>query len=81
MAAEALGIPYEKVRAIVADTASLGYNDVTDGSRTTFASGLAVINSANQAIETLCSRAAQTWDIPPEAVEWKDGASMLMVRA
>jgi CO/xanthine dehydrogenase Mo-binding subunit len=75
MAAEALGIPYEKVRAIVADTASLGYNDVTDGSRTTFASGLAVINSANQAVERLCERAAQTWDIPVEAVEWKDGAA------
>ena len=75
MAAEALGIPYEKVRAIVADTASLGYNDVTDGSRTTFASGLAVINSANQAVERLCERAAQTWDIPAEAVEWKDGAA------
>ncbi len=75
MAAEALGIPYEKVRAIVADTASLGYNDVTDGSRTTFASGLTVINSANQAVERLCERAAQTWDIPVEAVEWKDGAA------
>ena len=36
MAAEELGIPYDKVRAIIADTSSLGYNDVTDGSRTTF---------------------------------------------
>ncbi|MCL6649827.1 MAG: hypothetical protein K6U89_16020, partial [Chloroflexi bacterium] len=33
LAAEELGIPYEQVRAIVADTASLGYSDVTDGSR------------------------------------------------
>ncbi len=41
MAAEELGIPYEKVRAIVADTSSLGYNDVTDGSRITFATGMA----------------------------------------
>lgn len=75
MAAEALGIPYERVRCIVADTASLGYNDVTDGSRTTFASGLAVINAAGQAAERLCERAAKTWDIPVEAVEWKDGAA------
>ena len=41
MAAEELGIPYDKVRAILADTPSLGYNDVTDGSRPTFATGMA----------------------------------------
>ena len=41
MAAEELGIPYEKVRAIVADTSSLGYNDMTDGSRVTFSTGMA----------------------------------------
>ena len=75
MAAETLGIPYDKVRAIVADTAALGYTDITDGSRTTFASGIAVITAARQAIERLCERAAATWDIPVEAVEWKDGAA------
>ena len=31
MAAEELGIPYDQVRAIVADTASLGYNDILRG--------------------------------------------------
>ena len=44
MAAEELGIPYDKVRAIVADTSSLGYNDITDGSRTTFSTGMATID-------------------------------------
>jgi len=73
MAAEELGIPYEKVRTIVADTASLGYNDVTDGSRVTFASGLATIQAARDAIEKLCGRAAQTWGIEPDAVVWEDG--------
>jgi len=75
MAAETLGIPYDRVRTIIADTASLGYNDVTDGSRTTFASGLAVITAAEQAVERLCQRAAIQWGIPAEAVEWKDGAA------
>ena len=75
MAAETLGIPYERVRAIVADTASLGYNDVTDGSRTTFASGLAVITAARRAIEEMCRRAADKWGIDAEAVEWRDGAA------
>ena len=50
MAAEELGIPYDKVRAIVADTSSLGYNDVTDGSRVTFAVGLATIKAARAAL-------------------------------
>ena len=36
MAAEELGIPYENVRVVVADTSSLGHNDMTDGSRGTF---------------------------------------------
>ncbi|OWK21854.1 hypothetical protein AJ88_12430 [Mesorhizobium amorphae CCBAU 01583] len=36
VAAEELGIDYSHVKAIVADTSSLGYNDMTDGSRGTF---------------------------------------------
>lgn len=43
IAAEELGIGYEQVRAIVADTSSLGYNDISEGSRVTFSTGLAVI--------------------------------------
>jgi CO/xanthine dehydrogenase Mo-binding subunit len=75
MAAEELGVPYDKVRCIIADTASLGYNDVTDGSRVTFASGLAAINAARDAIGKMCERAAGIWGIPVEAVTWEDGAA------
>lgn len=73
MAAEELGIPYDKVRTIVADTASLGFNDITEGSRVTFSSGLATIQAARDAIKKMCGRAAQMWGIPEDAVEWKDG--------
>jgi CO/xanthine dehydrogenase Mo-binding subunit len=73
MAAEELGIPYDKVRAIVADTSSLGYNDVTDGSRTTFATGMATILAARDAVKKLCARAAQIWGIPADAVTWEKG--------
>jgi len=73
MAAEELGIPYENVRAIIADTSSLGYNDVTDGSRVTFASGMATIHAARDAIKKLCGRAAKVWGIPEEAVVWEKG--------
>lgn len=75
MAAEELGIPMENVRTIVADTASLGQNEVTDGSRVTFAVGLATIKAARHAIEIMKERAAMTWGIDVEAVEWVDGAA------
>ena len=75
MAAEELGIPYEKVRTIVADTGSLGQNEVTDGSRVTFAVGLATIESARAAKREMCKRAAQIWGIDEDAVIWEDGAA------
>ncbi|MCC5973770.1 MAG: xanthine dehydrogenase family protein molybdopterin-binding subunit [Rubellimicrobium sp.] len=75
MAAEELGIPYDKIRTIVADTSSLGHNDVTDGSRVTFSVGLATIKAARDAISKMCSRAAQIWGIDEEAVVWEDGAA------
>ena len=73
MAAEELGIPYEKVRTIIADTNSLGFNDTTDGSRVTFAVGLATIKAAQDAIAKMCSRGAKLWDIDEDAVVWVDG--------
>ncbi|UYV36637.1 xanthine dehydrogenase family protein molybdopterin-binding subunit [Rhodobacteraceae bacterium D3-12] len=75
MAAEELGIPLEQVRCVISDTATLGQNDVTDGSRVTFAVGLATIKAARHAVEIMKQRAAQNWGIEPEAVEWVDGAA------
>lgn len=75
MAAEELGIPYEKVRTVITDTNSLGYNDVTDGSRVTFAVGLATIEAARAAIKIMCSRVAKIWGIDEEAVVWEDGCA------
>ncbi|MEM7074624.1 MAG: xanthine dehydrogenase family protein molybdopterin-binding subunit [Pseudomonadota bacterium] len=75
MAAEELGIPYDKVRTVIADTASLGLNDVTDGSRVTFAVGLATIEAARAAKREMCKRAAMVWGIEEDAVMWEDGAA------
>ena len=75
MAAEELGIPYDQVRTIIADTGSLGQNEVTDGSRVTFAVGLATIKAAEAAKKEMCRRAAMIWGIDEEAVEWEDGAA------
>ncbi len=75
MCAEELGIPYDRVRCSIADTSLLGYNDVTDGSRVTFAVGLATIKAAQDAIKKMCGRAAAIWGIPEDAVEWEDGCA------
>lgn len=73
VAAEELGIDYSQLKAIVADTSSLGYNDMTDGSRGTFSSSMATISAARNAIKILRDRAAQMWDIPVEDVVWEKG--------
>ena len=71
--AEELGVKYDNVRVIVADTSSLGHNDMTDGSRGTFSSSMAAVDATRKAVTTLRERAAKTWEIPVEDVEWVDG--------
>jgi CO/xanthine dehydrogenase Mo-binding subunit len=73
MVAEVLGVPAERVRTVVADTASIGFTHVTGGSRVTFATGMAATQAAEKVVDDLKRRAAETWEIPVEAVEWKDG--------
>ena len=45
MAAETLGIEYDKIEANVVDTEAVPYCHVTGGSRVTYATGLAVIDA------------------------------------
>lgn len=73
MAAEILGIDVNKVRAIIADTSSIGFNRHTGGSRVTFALGMMVTESARDIVRQLRERAARIWDIEIDAVDWKDG--------
>ncbi len=75
MAAETLGIDYDKVRPIIADTNSIGYTQGTGGSRVTYATGLAVINACNKVIAVLRARAALIWNIDVEDVIWEDGSA------
>jgi CO/xanthine dehydrogenase Mo-binding subunit len=58
MAAETLGIPVERVKPIVADTASIGFTHVTGGSRVTFATGMATVQATEKVIDQLKQRAA-----------------------
>ena len=73
MAAETLGVDYSLVRAIVADTGSVGYTHVTGGSRVTFATGTAVVNASQTVVKDLCKRAALIWGVDEEGVVWEDG--------
>jgi len=73
MAAETLGVDYDKVRPVIADTSSIGFNFVTGGSRVTFATGLAVVNAVRDMIENLKGRAAKIWEVEPDAVIWENG--------
>jgi CO/xanthine dehydrogenase Mo-binding subunit len=75
MAAETLGIEYDNVRAIVADTASIGYTHVTGGSRVTFATGIAVVEACRKVIAELCARAAMIWKLEPGEVVWENGCA------
>jgi len=73
MVAEELGIDVDKVRPIIGDTSSLGFNFITAGSRGTFAGGMAAVQATRQAIEVLRARAAKIWDVPADGVVWEDG--------
>ncbi len=76
MAAEVLGIPVDNVRPIIGDTASIGFTNVTGGSRVTYATGMATVQATEKVIEQLKQRAAMIWDISPDAVDWKDGQAV-----
>jgi CO/xanthine dehydrogenase Mo-binding subunit len=73
MAAEELGVPLNKVQAILSDTSMMGNNRVTAGSRTTYSSGMVIVDSARKAIAEMCKRAAEIWGVPVEGVEFVDG--------
>jgi CO/xanthine dehydrogenase Mo-binding subunit len=65
----------EKVRPIVADTASIGFSMLTGGSRTTFATGMAVTQAAQKIVEDLKRRAALLMDVSVDEVEFVNGVA------
>ena len=73
VAADELGVPYEKVRPIIGDTGSLGFNFLTGGSRSCFSGAMAIVEAAKEIKADLCARAAKLWDLKADQVEFKDG--------
>ncbi len=72
-AAEVLGIPAEDVRPQVADTDSVGYTFLTGGSRTTFATGWAAYDCAQDVKRQMIERVAQIWEKEPAEIDLADG--------
>lgn len=71
--AETLGIGYEAVRPSVADTDSIGHNDVTGGSRVTFATGMAVFEAGMDIRRQMTARAAKLWSCSEDDVVYEEG--------
>jgi CO/xanthine dehydrogenase Mo-binding subunit len=73
VAADELGIPYDKVRPIIGDTGSLGFTFLTGGSRSAFSGSMAVVEAAKQIKADCCARAAKLWEVKADQVEFTDG--------
>ena len=73
MAAEEFGVDPGTIRVRVGDTASLGYNFLTAGSRTAFAVGKATVEVSRKVIDELRERVAMIWEIPVDGVVWENG--------
>ena len=72
-AAETLGLAYEDVKPTVVDTDSIGFTFITGGSRTSFATGLAAIEAAEDVKAQMVARAAKIWDTAEDDVEYAGG--------
>jgi CO/xanthine dehydrogenase Mo-binding subunit len=72
-AAEVLGIAAEDINPTVVDTDSVGFTALTAGSRTTFATGWAAYEAAQDVKKQMMERAATIWETEPDAVAFDKG--------
>ncbi len=68
--AEVLGVNVDQIRSNVGDTDSVGFTDLSGGSRTTFATGRAAIEATEDVLAQMGERAALLWDVPVETVSY-----------
>ena len=73
IAAEAFGLPLERVRVVAADTASAPYAGSSGGSKITYTVGLAVQRAAETARENLLRAASEELEIGQADLEIADG--------
>jgi CO/xanthine dehydrogenase Mo-binding subunit len=71
--AESLGIRAEDVIPSVVDTDSVGYTEVTGGSRVTYATGYAAYEAGQALRRQLLEQAGKLWKVDTERVLFEDG--------
>jgi CO/xanthine dehydrogenase Mo-binding subunit len=71
--AESMGIRAEDVLPSVADTESVGYTEVTGGSRVTFATGYAAYEAGQSLKRQLLEQVAKMWKMELEQVRFSEG--------
>ena len=76
MAAEELGIDAKLIQPLVGDTEAVGFTDVTEGSRATFATGLAVVKACQKLVVQLKERASIMWECSVDDIDWVDGSAV-----
>jgi xanthine dehydrogenase molybdenum-binding subunit len=72
--AEAMGLTADDVKPAIGDTDTIGYTDVTGGSRVTYATGIAAYEAAQDMKRQIVDRAAGIWKLNPEEVAFENGA-------
>ena len=72
-----LGVPYESIQLIQADTALVPEGTGTFGSRSTVAAGGALATSCAQLKERALALAAEALEAAPADLEWHDGGARL----
>jgi xanthine dehydrogenase molybdenum-binding subunit len=76
--AETLGIAFGKVQATFADTATTPFAHSTSGSTTTFTSGLAALQAAEDAKRGVLETAARLLEVKPNELKLADGFVSVM---
>ncbi len=74
MAADAFGVPPEKVRVVMGDTENAPYSGGASGSKTLYTAGSAVLIAATEARRQVLSIAAEELEAAAEDLEIVDGA-------
>jgi len=70
-AADVLGLALSHIKASVGDTDSIGYSDVSAGSRTTVATGYAAVQAAHEVIDKMRARLATVWDVDVASIVYE----------
>jgi len=71
--AETIGVEFDDVKSLEVDTDSVGYNDVTAGSRVTFGTGMATYEAGKNLIAAMKERLAATWNVPEDEIQFEEG--------